>query len=125
VSCGVLKEQESSTLYQYLSNPQAFAAILSRSPSSDGVAVLLDTMNRLVCASSAATSSLHDGNKTLLSAYSAEGHLRLVEVLLVPLSGETVMSLWTSLDAVRMPLICFVYRDAISRFVAYCIKPNA
>ncbi len=98
----VLKEQESVTLYQYLINLQVFSAILSRSPSSDGVAVLLDTMSRLVCVSSAATSALDGGNKTLLSAYSAEGHLRLVEVLLVPLSGETVMALWTSLDAVSM-----------------------
>jgi hypothetical protein len=82
------------------SDIQAFAAILSRSPSSDGVAVLLDTMSRLVSAPVAAQSGVDGGKKALLNAYTAEGHLRLVEVLLVPLSAEAVMSLWSSLDAV-------------------------
>ncbi len=82
------------------SDIQAFAAILSRSPSSDGVAVLLDTMTRLVSAPASAQSAVDDGGKALLNAYTAEGHLRLVEVLLVPLSAEAVMSLWNSLDAV-------------------------
>lgn len=38
--------------------------------------------------------------KQLMNAYTAEGHLRLVEVLLVPLSGDVVISLWEMLSAV-------------------------
>jgi hypothetical protein len=51
--------------------------VLSRSPSSDGVAVLLDTLNRLLPAVACA-----DKDTQLLNAYAAEGHLRLVEVTL-------------------------------------------
>ena len=82
---------------------QVFAAVLSRSPSSDGVAVLQDTMDRLVPAVPDAAAH-HE--QQLLNAYTAEGHLRLVEVLIVPLSAEVVISLWTTLDSVRS---CFTY----------------
>ena len=51
--------------------------MLSRSPSSDGVAVLLDTLNRLLPSVASA-----DKDTQLLNAYAAEGHLRLVEVTL-------------------------------------------
>jgi hypothetical protein len=78
--------------------PQVFAAVLSRSPSSDGVNVLSDTMSRLM--PTASTSSAVPANPQLLNAYTAEGHLRLVEVLIVPLSAEIVISLWQTLDAV-------------------------
>jgi hypothetical protein len=45
----------------------------------------------------------------MLNAYNAEGHLRLVEVLLVPLSSEVVVSLWQSLDAVgASAIICTI-----------------
>jgi hypothetical protein len=79
-------------------SPQVFAAVLSRSPSSDGVAVLLDTMKRLV---PSVPDAAADHEQQLLNAYNAEGHLRLVEVLVVPLSAEVVISLWTTLDSVR------------------------
>lgn len=87
--------------------PQVFAAVLSRSPSSDGVNVLSDTMTRLM--PTASTSSAVSDNPQLLNAYTAEGHLRLVEVLIVPLSAEVVISLWQTLDAVRTTrfLQCF------------------
>ena len=93
----------------FISHPMhVFAAVLSRSPSSDGVAVLLDTMNRLMPSSSA---NVTDGanQASMLNAYNAEGHLRLVEVLLVPLSSEVVVSLWQSLDAVgASAIICTI-----------------
>jgi hypothetical protein len=78
--------------------PQVFAAVLSRSPSSDGVNVLSDTMTRLMPAAST-PGAVHDAPQ-LLNAYTAEGHLRLVEVLIVPLSAEIVISLWQTLDDV-------------------------
>ena len=50
------------------------------------------------------SSSVADGpnEQSVLNAYNAEGHLRLVEVLLVPLSSDVVISLWQTLDAVSL-----------------------
>ncbi len=101
---------------------QVFAAVLSRSPSSDGISVLLGTMTRLMPPNSASDASQYEPQ--LLNGYTAEGHLRLVEVLVVPLSAEVVMSLWKTLDAVSTSHSCFEYLYLLSLVRVPSLSPT-